>query len=75
MKTWDLTVGAGKLELALESLRAAGIEVEKYWSDEAYYKLRKNYIEPLEPKVRNVLDALQRLNEVLTAADHACGME
>jgi hypothetical protein len=75
VKTWDLTAGAGKLELALESLHTARIEVEKYWSDEAERKFQGTYVTPLEPKVRSLLDALQRLGEVLAAAERQCGME
>jgi|WetSurMetagenome_2_1015567.scaffolds.fasta_scaffold967177_2 hypothetical protein len=75
MKTWDLTAGAGKLELAMDSLRAAGAEVEQSWDDEAFRKFQETYITPLEPKVQNFLDALQRLNEVLTDAERQCGMD
>jgi uncharacterized protein YukE len=74
MKNWDLTAGAGKLELSMDALRATGAEVEQSWDDEAFRKFQETYITPLEPKVQNLLDALQRLNEVLTNAERQCGM-
>jgi len=74
MKTWDLSAGASKLKLALDSLHAARGEVEKYWSDQAHRKFQETYVAPLEPKVRNLLDAVQRLAEVLNTADRHCGM-
>jgi hypothetical protein len=75
MKTWDLTAGAGKLEMALETLHTANVEVEKYWNDEANHKFQEIYIVPLKPKVRALLEAIERLAEVLDAADRHCGRE
>jgi hypothetical protein len=75
MKTCDLSAGAAKLELALESLHAADAEANQYWSDEAHRKFRETYVAALEPKVRRLLDAVQRLAEVLAAAERQCGME
>jgi hypothetical protein len=74
MKSWDLTSGSKKLELGLESLTTAGAEVEQYWNDEAYRKFQENYIAPLEPKVGMLLDAIQRLAEVLNSAERHCGI-
>jgi hypothetical protein len=74
MRNWDLTSGTAKLGLAMESLIAANNEVEQYWNDEAHAKFQELYIEPLEPKVRNVLDAIRRLSEVLATAERQCGM-
>ena len=58
----------------MESLIAANHEVEQYWNDEAHSKFQELYIEPVEPKVRNVLDAVRRLSEVLATAERQCGM-
>jgi hypothetical protein len=75
MKTWDLTAGAGKLDMALETLHTAGVEVEKSWNDEANRKFQEMYLVPLKPKVHALLDAIQRLAEVLDTADRHCGRE
>ena len=73
MKSWDLATGAGKMELAQERLKAACDEAERYWSDDAYRKFHESYIATVDPKIRNVLDALHRLSEVIAAAERQCG--
>jgi hypothetical protein len=75
MKTCDLSAGEAKLELAMESLHTADAEANQYWSDEAHRKFQETYIAPLEPRVRRLLDAIQRLAEVLAAAERQCGMD
>ncbi|MBN2580974.1 MAG: hypothetical protein JXB10_18475 [Pirellulales bacterium] len=75
MKTCDLSAGAAKLELAMESLHAADAEANHYWSDEAHCKFQETYVAPLDPKVRRLLDAIQRLAEVLAVAERQCGMD
>ncbi len=57
----------------MKTLQAAVDEAEQYWSDEVRIKFKETYIEPLEPKVRNLLDAIHRLAEVLAAAEVQCG--
>jgi hypothetical protein len=74
MKAWDLNAGIGKLKLSLESLNEASANAQQYWNDEAYCRLQETYIAPVDPKVRNLLDALQRLGEVLNSAERECGM-
>jgi hypothetical protein len=75
MKNWDLTSGGAKLELAMQSLQLAATEAQHYWSDEAQRKFQEIYITPLEPNVRNVLDAIHRLAEVITNAEQQCGQD
>jgi len=74
MRNWDLNSGASKLELAMQTLFAANAEVQQYWSDEAQRKFHESYIAPLEPKVREVLDSIHRLAEVLVMAERQCGI-
>ncbi len=74
MRSWDLTSGAAKLDLARQNLQAAGRTVEEYWTDETRRKFHDNYIESMEPKLVNLLDAIHRLSEVLANADRDCGI-
>ena len=74
MKSWDFTSGAGKIELAMKSLQIADAEAEQYWSDAAHQKFRETYLEPLDPKVRNMLEAMHRIAEVFEIAERQCGM-
>jgi len=72
MKNWDLNAGAAKIELALKLLRAAAANAEQQWTDEAHRDFEETYMTPLEPNVRDVLDAIHRLAEVLAAAERQC---
>jgi uncharacterized protein YukE len=73
MKTFDLTSGTGKLELAMQALKAADLRAEPYWNDEAHRRFQETYLVPLEPKVRGLIEAVQHLAEVLAAAERQCG--
>jgi hypothetical protein len=73
MKNWDLSSGAAKLELAMKSIKTADYEAEQYWGDAAHQKFRDTYIDPLEPKIRNMLEAIHRISEVFESADRQCG--
>jgi hypothetical protein len=75
MRHWDLTSGAAKLDGALKSLRAAAAEIGESWDDENYRRFVETYIEPLEPRMKNLLTAVQGLAEVLAGAERACGEE
>jgi uncharacterized protein YukE len=72
MKTWDLTAGAAKLEEAMKSLQTVSRELAESWNDDTRRRFQETYIEPLEPRLRNLLDALGRLAEVLSNAEHQC---
>lgn len=72
MRTWDLSAGAGKLELALKALQAKSNEIAESWDDATYRRFVEEYIAPVEPHVRTTLDALNRLSEVLSNAERQC---
>ena len=75
MKSWDLTSGAAKLELAMQALVGAVAETERHWDDETYESFRETYLVPLEPKVRMALDAIHTLGTLLARAERACGAD
>jgi hypothetical protein len=72
MKGWDLTAGAAKLELAVQSLQATTDLLEESWNDEAFQRFRDTHLTPMEPKVKLVLDAVRRLSELLANAQRDC---
>jgi hypothetical protein len=74
MKSWDFSSGAAKLELAMKAIQIADSESEQYWNDAAHQKFRETYLEPLEPKVRSMLEAIHRISEVFDAAERQCGI-
>jgi hypothetical protein len=73
MRHWDLSSGAAKLDQALKSLQAAGLEVGESWDDQTYQRFVETYLRPLEPRVKNMLTAVHRLAEVLAGAERQCG--
>jgi hypothetical protein len=75
MKSCDLTSGAAKIELALKTLRTTINAVNQQWNDEAQRKFEEKHLAPIEPNVKNMLDAIGRLAEVIVAAEHQCASE
>jgi hypothetical protein len=75
MKSCDLSSASAKLELALKSLRTTLNVVDEQWKDQARKKFQDAHMANVEPSVRNMLDAIGRLAEVIAAAEHHCGSE
>ena len=72
MRYWDLNSGAAKLDLALDSLRAARVEASRSWQDTTSQKFDEAYLLPLDPRMRKTLDAVHRMSVLLTEARRAC---
>lgn len=75
MKGWDLTTPIAKLELAHKSLRTTMAAVDPQWTDSARREFWETYLEPIDPNVRGMLEAIARLSEVLVAAERQCNSE
>lgn len=75
MKNWDLHTPAAKLEMALKTLRTVQAAAESQWLDDARRKFHEEHLAFVEPRVSDMLDAIQRLSEVLVAADRQCSDE
>ena len=73
MKTWDFNTGISVLEDALKTLQAIRLETGALWRDETSRKFQEAYLDPLEPKVRRVVDAVHGLAEVMQKAERDCG--
>ena len=72
MRLWDLTSGAAKLELALKTLQTKTADIGDDWSDEAYTRFLETHLEPIEPRMKTMIDAIHRLSEVLNTAERQC---
>ena len=72
MKHWDLSTGTGRLELALQALGRTKGDVAESWDDDASRRFQETFVEPLEPRIRTLLDAPGRLAEVLASAERQC---
>jgi hypothetical protein len=72
MRLWDLSGGAAKLELALKTLQTKAADIGEAWSDEPYSRFVETYLDPLEPRMKTMIDAVHRLAEVLNISEREC---
>jgi hypothetical protein len=75
VKICDLSAGAGKLELAMKSLRTTVSAVENQWNDETHRQFHEAHLAPIEPSVRQMFDAIARIAEAIAAAERDCGSD
>jgi len=68
MKVADLSGGAAKLALSLKQLGIKWESAKETWNDGTSKKFHKDNIEPLMPAVKETLEAIGRLAEVLARA-------
>jgi X-X-X-Leu-X-X-Gly heptad repeat protein len=68
MRVGDLSSGASKLANALKQLNIKWEVASQDWHDVRAKAFHKDAIEPLTPSVKETLDALGRLAEVLDRA-------
>lgn len=69
MRVGDLSSGASKLANALKQMHLKWDAASETWHDGRAKAFHKDNVEPLLPNVKETLDALGRLAEVL---DRAC---
>lgn len=75
MKNSDLGAGAARLELALKTFRTTFAAVDPQWTDAARRDFEETYLAPMEPNVRNMLQAIARLATVFASAERQCGSD
>jgi hypothetical protein len=73
MKFCDLTGCAARLSLATKTLVKAADEADQHWDDDASRRFRETYLLPLDAKMRDALEAIRRLEQVLAGAERECG--
>jgi hypothetical protein len=64
----DLSSGASKMALAIKQLQLKWDAARETWDDATSRAFHKEHIEPLAPKVKETLEAIGRLAEVLARA-------
>ncbi|MFM8893504.1 MAG: hypothetical protein ACKOTB_18160 [Planctomycetia bacterium] len=64
----DLSSGAGKLALAVKQLHLKWESAREGWDDSTSKAFHAEHIEPLAPRVKETLEAIGRLAEVLARA-------
>ena len=72
MRPFDLTSGAARLENAMRVLQAARMDVMSHWTDQNSQNFDETYLEPLESRVKRVLEMANHLSEVLSTSQREC---
>ncbi|MBX3322361.1 MAG: hypothetical protein KF757_05170 [Phycisphaeraceae bacterium] len=67
------TVGRAMLADAAQQLMVAWARARESWNDNAAAGYEKKYIEPLGPKVRSTIGAMEKLSDASASARRACG--
>jgi hypothetical protein len=68
MRHFDLSSGAAKMALALKQLDIKWDSAKESWNDSTSKAFHKEHIDPLMPDVKQTLEAVGRLAEVLARA-------
>jgi hypothetical protein len=69
----SLTVGRAKLVQALKDLEMRWEKTRMQWDDAMSEDIGKMVVEPLEPRVRATVSAIEKMVEVLSRAKRECG--
>lgn len=72
MRIWDLNTGAANLEDAMQKLQTARSDVAALWDDDTSRKFQEKHLDPLNPRVQRLFDAVHRLAHVLVRAQSEC---
>lgn len=72
MRGCDPASAAAKLELAVEALKRARAEAASQWDDWMSRSFEKEFLAPLEPKVKRALDAIHHVTEAIAQAERDC---
>ena len=69
MRFCDLNTGLGQLTEAFSHLREQLAEVKTHWNDDTSRQFQQTHLEPILPRIRLTINAIQHLTEVLSAAE------
>lgn len=68
----SITVGQTQLQEAVKDLLIRWERTKAQWSDEQSRQVEADFIEPLKPRVRATLNALERVGAVVAQARREC---
>ena len=72
MSLCDLSTGAGRIHRATKQLRDRWNEIQNEWNDVASKQFAEQHLQPLAPKMQQLLAAISELNEVVHTAESEC---
>jgi hypothetical protein len=73
MSACDLSSGAAKLALSLKHLGIKWEQAGDTWNDSTAKQFHEDFLVPLTPEVKQTLEAIGRLAEVLDRAERDVG--
>jgi hypothetical protein len=69
----SLTVGRAKLVQGLKELTVRWEKAKANWDDPMSEDIEKSVVEPLEPRVRATVTAMEKMLDTLSRAKRECG--
>ncbi|MGA1618789.1 MAG: hypothetical protein EBS83_07815 [Planctomycetia bacterium] len=73
MSSCDLSSGAAKLALAVKHLGIKWDQATDTWNDATAKQFHEEFLVPLTPEVKQMLEAIGRLAEILDRAERDVG--
>jgi len=68
----SLSVGKAQLNEALSELRIKWDRTRTMWNDPVSASIEKEYLSPLEPRIRSTIAAMTRMQEITAKARREC---
>lgn len=72
MRNADFQSPAARLQDALKQLEKSWADAREEWNDPVSRRIEDEYLLPLKGQVRAMLDTIEKLSGVMTAAERAC---
>jgi hypothetical protein len=72
MKKCDLTTPASRIRYALETLESVWNKSSDQWDDMVSQRFAERQLEPMIPKVKIALEAIGRMQQVMTEVQRDC---
>jgi len=68
----SLSVGRAMVTDAAKQLHRAWAKTRETWDDETARRFEEELLEPLSPKIRSAVDAIERLSTAANKAEREC---
>ena len=63
----------GRLQHSYKELMARWEEANAFWDDRVSREFNETYLEPLEPRIRATMEAMEDMSELLRKIKRQCG--
>ncbi len=69
----SLNSGRTRLQGALKELQVRWDQVQAKWDDRNSERFSRRHLQPLEPKIRNAMNAMENMDTILSKVRRDCG--